>query len=397
MTVTQPPLRFLFVAADKYPPFRPDVEILFGQEFRRRGHQIEWVLQASDSALESGDIEWRGFRVSLAATEAGRGRFARVKKHLRALANEIRAARRLGRREFDFVQVKDKFLSAFLLLIVARFRNLPFFYWLSFPYPEASFVRAQADNARYPVFYRIRGFVFAFLLYRVICRFATHVFVQSEEMKRSLGTHGVGSDRMTAVPMGVDLSQFEPVANTPAPRSSSIVYLGSLGRERHLEFLVDAFARVRKQVGDARLILIGEGDEREDRPNLERYVAESGLSDDVEFTGFMSRTAALEIVGKAAVGASPIRPTPMYDVASPTKILEYMAAGVPAVANDQPDQRDVLAESGGGLCTPYDVEAFADALITVLNDPARAAEMGRRGRAYVGERRSYTYPAKYRS
>jgi len=76
-------------------------------------------------------------------------------------------------------------------------------------------------------------------------------------------------------------------------------------------------------------------------------------------------------------------------VASPTKLLEYMLFSRPVVANDQPDQRLVIEESGGGYCTPYDAAAFADAIVRLLEEPDRAREMGLRGFEYVRRRRSY--------
>jgi hypothetical protein len=39
-------LKFLFISSDKFPPFRPDVAVLFVKELSRRGHQIDFLLQA---------------------------------------------------------------------------------------------------------------------------------------------------------------------------------------------------------------------------------------------------------------------------------------------------------------------------------------------------------------
>jgi len=391
-TTQQPALRFLFVTADRFPPFRPDVEILFGKEFLRRGHDIDWILQAGDADGPSGALRWRGFRAWVAPTNPGKTRAERVHKHLLSLCNDIRAVGLLRRRRYDFVQVKDKFLAALIFLLAAKLKRLPYFFWLSFPYPEASLLEAKAPGARYPFFYLVRGWLFKAILYGIVCRYADHVFVQSDAMKRAMAKQGVAEGKMTAVPMGVDMEMF-PSRNDPSDEPGDelwIVYLGSLGRARRLEFLLDAFATVVKALPKARLMLIGEGDEPEDRPRLEDYTAQAGLTDRVVFTGFLSREHAMQHVQRAAVGVSPIRPTPMYDVASPTKILEYMAAGRPVVANDQPDQKQVLEDSRAGICTPYEVGAFAGALIEILGNRDAARSMGQRGRRYVSAHRSYT-------
>ena len=69
---------------------------------------------------------------------------------------------------------------------------------------------------------------------------------------------------------------------------------------------------------------------------------------------------------------------------------EYMAIGKPVVANDHPEQKLVLSESHGGICVPYDEFEFSSAIITLLNDPALAREMGISGRNYVLENRVYS-------
>ena len=86
--------------------------------------------------------------------------------------------------DYDFVQVKDKFYGAIMGIVAARRRRIPCFFWLSFPFPEHSIALAKDPRSRYPVFYWLRGHFFKFLLYRVICRLADHIFVQSDEMRR---------------------------------------------------------------------------------------------------------------------------------------------------------------------------------------------------------------------
>jgi glycosyltransferase involved in cell wall biosynthesis len=92
----------------------------------------------------------------------------------------------------------------------------------------------------------------------------------------------------------------------------------------------------------------------------------------------------------ADVCVSPFLPTPVLNSTSPTKLVEYMAMGRAVVANDHPEQREVLASSGAGLCVPYEEDAFARAIVKILRDPEGAARMGRRGREYVERCRTYS-------
>jgi hypothetical protein len=91
----------------------------------------------------------------------------------------------------------------------------------------------------------------------------------------------------------------------------------------------------------------------------------------------------------ATIGLSPFPRSRTLEVASPTKVCEYMAYGVPVVANDQPDQAALLAQTGGGLCVPLTAQGFAQGVLTLLADPARARAMAEQGRARIAGLRSY--------
>lgn len=94
-------------------------------------------------------------------------------------------------------------------------------------------------------------------------------------------------------------------------------------------------------------------------------------------------------MNQADVCVSPLYLSPIFEPASPTKLIEYMAMGKAVVANDHPEQRLVISESGAGICVPYQEEAFAAAIVDLLNDPTRAMEMGKKGRRYVEKHRTY--------
>jgi glycosyltransferase involved in cell wall biosynthesis len=62
----------------------------------------------------------------------------------------------------------------------------------------------------------------------------------------------------------------------------------------------------------------------------------------------------------------------------------------PVVASEEIlDHREILEQSGGGILVPFTPEAFAKAIIYLLDNPAQAAEMGKRGREWVKQNRSY--------
>ncbi|WP_250658138.1 glycosyltransferase family 4 protein [Alkalimarinus coralli] len=385
--------KMLFISKDKYPTFRVDVADLFGDKMVSKGHEIDWLLQSGNDCRSAYSTRWSGGDVWVGRTNNGTTRLARVKKHCFGILNDLRLFSLANKERYDFIQVKDKFISALIGLVASKIYGTRFFFWLSFPYPEEALLNVKEGTARYPVYSYIQGQVLKFVLYHMIGRYADHIFVQSEKMKSDVAEEGVPLEKLTAVPMGVSV---ENVSVTPATEDClvdksrfAIVYLGTLNKTRKLEFVVSVFAKVRDVLPHSMLYFVGDGDDPSDRKLLEFEAARLGVSNDVVFTGFLPREQALAYVKESDVCLSPFFPTPILNSTSPTKLIEYMAMGAAVVANDHPEQRLVIAESGGGICVPYDENKFSEAIVYLLNNPDTAQEMGRNARQYVLEKRSY--------
>jgi glycosyltransferase involved in cell wall biosynthesis len=367
--MTPPPtehsLRLLVVSSDTYPPFRVDVAVLFARELAGRGHRIDWILQSEAACRRAYVTVWGGGTVWVGATDLGTTLFHSVKKHLRGLVNDLRIFPRLRTGEYDAIEVKDKFIAGIFAVIASRLYRTKFIYWLSYPFPEHYLAAARDGTARHPVLYLLRGAFFKWLLYRVLLPAAEHVFVQSEQMREDIAAQGIAADKMTAIPMGIDASLGE------AP---------DLSKHR---------THMPRGVPAARLYVVGGGNRASDEQILVDEAARLGVGASVTLVGKVPRAEALTYVQEADVCASPFYPTPVLRSASPTKLVEYWALGKPVVANDHPEQKRVIEASGGGYCVPYEEHAFAAAIVKLLQDPAAAQLMGRRGRRYVLEHRAY--------
>ncbi len=395
-----PRLRLLLVSSDTYPPTRVDITVLFGAELAGRGHRIDMILQSESACRRSYATDWSGGRVWVGATDVGASLMHRIGKHLIGLWHDTRLFGRLRSGDYDLIVVKDKFLSAIMGLLAALLYKRRFIYWLSYPFPEMYLERARDGTAAYPWLYWVRGTAFQLLLYRLILPCAAHVFVQSEQRFKDIQGHGIAKAKMTPVPMGIQPQMF-PIRTKEAARQRQsgdgpcIVYIGTLARIRRLDFLLRVLVRVRTVAKSARLILVGRGEDPTDEPFLREQARELQLDigTAVELTGQLPRAEALQYVAAADVCVSPIRRSPSLNAGSPTKLVEYMAMGKAVVANDQPEQRSLIEQSGAGYCVPYDEQAFADAILNILADPARAHQMGQRGRDYVLRHRNYAHIA----
>ncbi len=386
-------LKLLFVSRDLFPPFRVDVKVLFGKELVNRGHKVDWLLQSEAPCKKSYETSWLGGRAWVGKTDLGTTIPNRLMKHIYALAHDFRLIGLARKNDYDAIQVKDKFLAALLALPVARIKNIPFIYWLSYPFPEASITSSKDGTARYKWIYLIRGYVLHFLLYRIILPSSRFIFVQSEQMKIDLASQGVDVKKMQAVPMGVSLEMyplqgFESRKDLPVLSSPSVVYIGTHEKIRRLDFLVRAFAKVVSDIPAATLYMVGSGD-RSDLDLLKDEAEKLNVMKNIVFVGLVEHETALKYVYQADVCVSPFYPTPVLNSTSPTKLVEYMAMGRPVVANNHPEQQLVIEESSAGICVPWEETAFANAISFLLKNPAKAKVMGNAGRTYVEMNRDY--------
>jgi glycosyltransferase involved in cell wall biosynthesis len=385
--------RMLGVSSDTYPPWRVDVAVLFGEELARRGHRIDWILQSEDACSSAYVATWGGGSVWVGPTDLGTSRMRRVRKHCLGILHDMKLFSRLGSGDYDFITVKDKFIAGGFAALAARWFRKRFVYWLSYPFPEASLLGARDGTARYPILYWIRGGIFSFLLYRIILPAADHIFVQSEQMRRDINGKGIPLTKMTAVPMGIRLASFvipEPPERYVIPAGErSILYLGTLTRARRLAFLVQVLAAVKQELPDVKLYVVGSGDDPRDEQEVIAEAIRLGVKESLVMVGRLPQQAALRYVLDADVCLSPFFPTPILNSTSPTKLIEYMAMGKAVVANDHPEQRLVIEQSGGGFCVPYDADAFAGAVLSLLRSPELARTMGERGRQYATAHRDY--------
>jgi glycosyltransferase involved in cell wall biosynthesis len=385
-------LDVLFVTSDLFPPFRPAAKAVFAEGLAAHGHRIDWLMQAADPSAASGVQRFGGGTAYVAATNAGGSRWARLKRHLANVCNDLRIFSLLRKHRYSLVQIKDKYVGALIAIVAAKLHGVPVFYWLAFPHGEASLYAARNGVARYPLFYRLRGALQRFVLYRIIIPACTHVFVQSEQMRRDIACEGVALEKMTAVPSSLNLrdldAQVGPADELPAS-PPTVVYSGTLMRERQLDFLVRAHAHVVSAVPEARLEFVGGGWMPDDEGLLRREAERLGISSSVTITGWLTMPQAWRRVLRASVCVSPYVPVPILRSTSPTKLIEYMALGRPVVANDHPEQADVLQASGGGIVCGWDEREFAAAIIELLLDPQRGTQMGAAGRRYVAQHRTH--------
>jgi glycosyltransferase involved in cell wall biosynthesis len=374
------------------PSFRADVATLFGNYLPRHGVHCDIVGKAGEGALAG-----TGFASA-----------CRPPRHRRRWRNElafawlcVRSAWRVPRAACDLLQVRDMVSIGLVVLLIARLRGLRFAYWMSFLMSEGRILRARAELARrFSLHYTLvlwKGLAERFLLEKVLLARADHVFVQSEAMRARIAALGIAAARLTAVPMGVDTERLARVAGRRLPGWEAVpvlAYLGTLDRSRQLETVLDALALLRRVHPDARLLLIGASPTPADVDLLRAHAARAGLADAIHITGWLPAAEALPLLAGADAAISYIPRGELFDISSPTKLLEYLALGMPCVGNDSPDHLQALAGSGAGWLCASTAQALADAVAAIFADPAAARVRAGAGPAWIEQHRSYRVLAR---
>lgn len=390
-------MRFIYSTREKFPAVRVDLTELFSQGIARQGFEIDWHMQSSAAS------GWRTVRLSSSerlirgASVTGTSGSARLINGALGWLHDLRLVLLIPRGGYAFAQVRDKIFASLVALVGCRLAGIPFYYWMSFPYADADLFKSTDSSLGLSSFRRlllsISGAVSSWMLYEVILPNSSHVFVQSERMKKDLSLKGIEESMMTPVPMAISWNRVRGASVLPSTDPAlkgraALIYVGTLVRARRLDFLLDVLSKVRVSRPDALLIMVGDAP-MDDMRFLMDYAERLGLKNDVVFTGYLPMMEAWAYILAGAVCLSPFRPSPMLDSTTPTKIVEYLALGRPVVANDHPDQSHVLRESGAGITVDYDANAFSEAIILLLSDPERAESMAEAGPEYVRTHRTY--------
>jgi 1,2-diacylglycerol 3-alpha-glucosyltransferase len=209
------------------------------------------------------------------------------------------------------------------------------------------------------------------------------VIAPSALIRDELADRGVRAP-IAVVPTGVDLQHFQPGDRTIARRllglptqGALLLYVGRLDREKSVDRVLLAFDRVASTVPDVRLLLVGQGTEA---LRLRAVARSLSAASRIVFLGARPHDTLGECY----------RAADAFVFASETEtqglvLAEAAACGLPAVAVSAPGCDEVVRDGETGLLTKGDPTALAEAMIGLLLDEPRRAQMGRTARV-VAER-----------
>lgn len=209
------------------------------------------------------------------------------------------------------------------------------------------------------------------LLYKLTLPACGTVITLSDRLAQLLNeSYGVARDRLRIIPLGVDTAKFTPNNESFEGDTIQVVYTGSIRTIREMDTCIRAVGIAQKNGVPVRLHLVGGGDE-DYIQSLKSLAEEVGVTDAVEWHGYVDHEEIPEIMAKMDVGLSHLPDREMYRVSSPTKVFEYLATGLPVICSDiKPHRRILQSGSTGFFYKPNHPEELAEK-IQQISDMSR--------------------------
>lgn len=203
-------------------------------------------------------------------------------------------------------------------------------------------------------------------------RLAHAIVANSAAAAAQLAKEGVPASKVRLIPNGVDTERFGQARPTRAPRR--IVMVANLRPEKGHDVLLEAAPHILAVHPDAEFVLAGDGPRR---AALESQARACGVDRHVRFLGECRNVP--EVLASGDVFVLPSRTEAM-----PNAVIEAMAAGLPVVASAVGGIPELISPDRTGLLVPPgNPVALAESVNQLMNDPGRAASLGRAARAFI--------------
>jgi glycosyltransferase involved in cell wall biosynthesis len=216
---------------------------------------------------------------------------------------------------------------------------------------------------------------------RISAGFAHCVITVSRPTRDLLVQRGIPPSKLEVVMNTADERIFTPgltIRDRHKRHSPSRLILVSHGVlvERHgFQTIVRAVARIRDRYPDVRLLIVGEG---EDEGSLWQLTRDLDLERNVEFLGFRPLEEVVRILRGTDIGITANRRDRFTELVVPTKLMEYVTLGIPAVVARLPAVEEYFDESMVHFFEPDDVADLATVISTVASDLVTARGNARR-------------------
>jgi glycosyltransferase involved in cell wall biosynthesis len=241
--------------------------------------------------------------------------------------------------------------------------------------------------------------LFAVWATRMCFKTAVKIICISPGLKDHLSRKwNIEDNKLTVLPCAADVDDFGREHNSELVKQRLglttepvIIWVGGYYPWHDLDLLLRSFTLVLRRHPEAKLVLVGDGPTRK---SIAQKVENNGLRQSVIMTGAIAHADVPEMLSIADMAVVPSAPVAASHggTGTPLKLFEYMAAGKPIIATALNEAAEVIQDGRNGLLVEAgDVNKFAEAILTLLNDPGERLRLGRSARKQAVEQYSWEH------
>jgi len=218
--------------------------------------------------------------------------------------------------------------------------------------------------------------VYGKLTSKIVIKNADTVIALTDGIKRIM--QDTCTRDIAIVPNGINISEYsyEPGLKDRATRGKEILFVGRLSAVKGVQYLIRAMKQVQDKIPDARLIIVGDGEERE---MLETLSIHLDIQRYVQFIGVVPHEKVKTFMQQADIFV-----LPSLSEGFPNVILEAMACGLPVIASRVGGIPDIITNTTNGyLVEAKDSDDLADKIVLLLSDAALRKKISENNRHLV--------------
>lgn len=210
---------------------------------------------------------------------------------------------------------------------------------------------------------------------KISTMFADAVITANVNFKRNLVKRGVPDSKVTVINNFPNMNIFDrsKYSRESNHKNYTLIYPGTIEPRYGLEVAIKALPLIKKRINNIRLLILGRP--RKHLYSLITMAEELGISSIVEFKMAIPIQEVPKQLVDADIGIYPAIPDPHMSIATPTKVLEYAAMGLPIISSRLQIIEDLFTDSSILFFEPGNVEQFAECVINLYQDPLLADKL----------------------
>lgn len=184
---------------------------------------------------------------------------------------------------------------------------------------------------------------------------------------------GADSDKVKLTFNKVKLEKFDGITRVPNVDGFRFLFIGRFTKQKNLLTLIEAFALLTKEIKNISLTLIGDGEER---PQIINKILELNIDKDVHLPGFIKNSDLAKFMQSSNCFI-----LPSYFEGFGVVLIEAQAAGLPIIASDIPETKDVVTNDNAILFNPKDANSLKDTMKKIVLNKELQISLSKKSKA----------------